>query len=56
VRKKNRKGGIDWYIHKERILVPLLYPFTIEVKAHFSGIIIMEDKASTWIYHYYNSL
>jgi len=56
VRKKDRKGGIDWYIYKERILVPLLYPFTIEAKVQLPGMVIMEDNAPAHVHHYHNSL
>jgi len=56
VRKKDRKGGIDWYIYKERILVPLLYPFTIEAKVQLPGMVIIEDNAPAHVHHYHNSL
>ena len=55
VRKPDRKGGIDWFIYRERILVPHLYPFTIEAKAQAPGILIMEDNAPAHIHHYHNS-
>jgi len=55
VRKLDRKDGIDWFIYRERILVPYLYPFTIEAKAQAPGILIMEDNAPAHIHHYHNS-
>src|SRR5207237_8678564 len=56
VRKVDRKGGIDWYIYRERILNPHLYPFTQQAIQHFPDrdIIIMEDNAPAHIHHYHN--
>jgi len=57
VRKVDRKGGIDWDIYRERILNPLLYPFTQEAIRDFPkrDIIIMEDNAPAHIHHYHNT-
>ena len=56
VRKIDRRGGIDWFIYRERILSPLLYPFTQEAIEEFPdrNIIIMEDNAPAHIHHYHN--
>jgi len=56
VRKVDRKGGIDWYIYRERILNPHLYPFTQQAILDFPGrnIIIMKDNAPAHIHHYHN--
>nr|AHE80945.1 putative transposase [Tuber indicum] len=56
VRKVERKGGIDWYIYRERILNPLLYPFTQQAIQDFPdrNIKIMEDNAPAHIHHYHN--
>ena len=54
VRGKGRKGGIDWFIYRERIQIPLLYPFAITARAAVPGIVIMEDNAPAHIHHYHN--
>ena len=56
VRKIDRKGGIDWYIYRQRILSPLLYPFSHQATEDFPdrNIIIMEDNAPAHIHHYHN--
>lgn len=56
VRKVDSKGGIDWFIYRERILSPLLYPFTQEAIEEFPNrnIIITEDNAPAHIHHYNN--
>lgn len=55
-RKVDRRGGIDWYIYRERILNPLLYPFTSQAKREFPerNIMIMEDNAPAHIHHYHD--
>jgi len=54
-RKVDRKGGIDWYIYRERILNPLFYPFTAGAIAEFPerNIMIMEDNAPAHVHHYH---
>lgn len=54
-RGKGRKGGIDWFIYRERIQTPLLYPFTVAARATRPGIVIMEDNAPAHIHHYHNA-
>ena len=54
-RGKGRKGGIDWFIYRERIQIPLLYPFTISARAGGLDIVIMEDNAPAHIHHYHNA-
>lgn len=60
-RKADRRGGIDWYIYRERILHPLLYPLTRQLLLEFPpgpgaarNITIMEDNAPAHIHHYHN--
>ena len=55
-RKVDRRGGIDWYIYRERILTPLLYPFTSRALKEFPerDIVIMEDNAPAHVHHYHN--
>lgn len=53
-RGKDRKGGIDWYIYRERILNPLLCPFAVRVKVQHSQLIIMEDNTPTYNKDYRN--
>jgi len=53
-RGKDRKGGIDWFIYRERILTPLLYPFVASVQAALPGVVIMEDNAPAHIHHYHD--
>jgi len=54
--KVDRRWGIDWFIYRERILSPLLYPFTQEAMEEFPNrnIIIMEDNAPAHIHYYHN--
>ena len=53
-RGKDRKGGIDWFIYRERIQLPLLYPFALAAAAgERPGIVIMEDNAPAHIHHYH---
>lgn len=40
VRGEDRKGGIDWYIYRERILKPLLFPFATAAKTLQPDLII----------------
>ena len=54
-RGKGRKGGIDWFIYRERIQTPLLYPFAIAAQAARPGIVIMEDNAPAHINYYHNA-
>jgi transposase len=54
VRKKDRKGGIDWFIYRERILNPQLYPFVLQKMAQRPGVLLMEDNAPSHIHHYHN--
>ena len=51
-RDKGRKGGIDWYLYREQILLPLFHPF-IEL---YPDTIIMEDNAPSHKSHYTISL
>ena len=54
-RGKDRRGGIDWFIYRERILSPLLYPFITLVQAARPRVVIMEDNAPAHIHHYHDS-
>lgn len=51
-RNADRKGGIDWYIYRERILYPSLFPFALRVKETRAGVIIMEDNAPAHKHRY----
>lgn len=51
-RNADRKGGIDWYIYRERILYPCLFPFALMAKEIRPGTIIMEDNAPAHKHHY----
>ncbi|RPB17440.1 hypothetical protein P167DRAFT_561706 [Morchella conica CCBAS932] len=52
-RKKNRKGGIDWYIYRERIMYPLLFPLALLAKETTNrNVIIMEDNAPAHKHQY----
>jgi len=53
--RKDRGGGIDSFIYRERILSPLLYPFITLVQAARPGVVMMEDNAPAHIHHYHNS-
>ena len=55
-RGKKRKGGIDWFIYRECIQIPLLYPFALAAQAQrpASEIVIMKDNAPAHIHHYHN--
>jgi len=53
-RGKDRRGGIDWFIYRERILNPLLYPFINSVQPARPGVVIMEDNAPAHIHHYHD--
>lgn len=55
-RKVDRKGGIDWYIYRERIRNPHLYPSTQQAIQDFPDrdIMIIEDNAPAHIHHYHN--
>ena len=55
-RKADRKGGIDWFIYRQRILNPLLYPFTAQTIAERpeQDTVIMEDNAPAHVHHYHN--
>jgi len=53
-RGKDRKGGIDWFIYREPIQLPLLYPFALAAAAvDRPGIVIIEDNAPAHIHHYH---
>ena len=57
--KADCRGGIDWYIYRERILNPLLHPLTRQLLIEFPpgaarNITIMEDNALAHIHHYHN--
>lgn len=52
-RGKDRRGGIDWFIYRERILNPLLYPFINSVQPARPGVVIMKDNAPAHIHHYH---
>lgn len=54
LRKKDRKGGIDWFLYRERILNPELYPFVLQKMAIRDGVVIMEDNAPAYIHSYHN--
>ena len=54
-RGKGRKGGIDWFIYRECIQNPLLYPFALAAQVEEPGIVIMEDNAPAHIHHYHNA-
>ena len=53
-RGKDRRGGIDWFIYRERILNPLLYSFINSVQLPHPGVVIMEDNAPAYIHHYHD--
>lgn len=53
-RKIDRKGGIDWFIYRERILNPLLYPFAVSKTHQRPGVLIMEDNAPSHIHRYHD--
>ena len=53
-RGKDKRGGIDWFIYRERIQIPLLYPFALAAKVTRAGVVIMEDNAPAHIHHYHN--
>ncbi|RPB05906.1 hypothetical protein L873DRAFT_1785067 [Choiromyces venosus 120613-1] len=55
-RGKNQKGGIDWFIYRERIQIPLLYPFALTAQVQRPETVIMEDNAPAHIHHYHNLL
>jgi len=55
-RENDRRGGIDWFIYRERILSPLLYSFITLVQAARPGVVIMEDNAPVHIHHYHDRL
>ena len=38
-------GGIDWFRHRERILLPLLLPFAQKLKQEGRPVLLMEDNA-----------
>ena len=48
-RNLKRKGGIDWYIYRERIMKPHLNPFLL-ANPH---LILMEDNAPAHVKHYH---
>ena len=50
---KGRKGGIDWFIYRERIQLPLLYPFALAASVRRPDVVIMEDNAPAHIHHYH---
>jgi len=54
--KVDRRGRINWYIYRERILTPLLYPFTSRAIRKFPerDIVIMEDNAPAHVHYYHN--
>ncbi|KAI5844675.1 hypothetical protein DFP73DRAFT_465375, partial [Morchella snyderi] len=54
LRKKDKKDGIDWFLYRERILNPELYPFVLQKMAIRDGVVIMEDNAPVHIPHYHN--
>jgi transposase len=51
-RDSKRKGGIDWYIYRERILKPLLFPLALSIKETRPNVVIMEDNAPSHKHHY----
>jgi hypothetical protein len=51
-RNADKKGGIDWYIYRERILYPGLFPFALRVKETRPGVIIMENNAPAHKHRY----
>ena len=48
LKRDNKKGGIDWFLYREKILLPLLYPFYEEVQRLHPGtkVWLVEDNAS----------
>lgn len=59
VRGENRRGGIDWFIYRERILNPLLFPFLVNKKEGrfgpaWPGLVYMEDGAPSHKHHYHD--
>ncbi|KAG0133733.1 hypothetical protein HOY82DRAFT_603593 [Tuber indicum] len=54
-RGKGRKGGIDWFIYREQIQIPLRYPFALAAQAAQPSVVIMEDNAQAHIHHYHNT-
>lgn len=40
--KQDRKGRIDWFIYRERLLNPLLFPFALAKMRQRPGVFIME--------------
>jgi len=55
-RNVDKKGGIDGYIYRERILNPHLYYFAQQAIQDFPDwdIMIMEDNAPAHIHHFHN--
>jgi len=55
-RKEDRRGGIDLFIYRDRILNPLLYPFTAQLATEFPqrNIKIMEDNAPAHVHNYHD--
>ncbi|RPA88720.1 hypothetical protein L873DRAFT_870818 [Choiromyces venosus 120613-1] len=53
-RKKDRKGGIDWFIYRECILNPLLYPLACNAQVTCPNLLIMEDNAPSHIHQYHD--
>lgn len=51
--KEDRKGCIDWFIYRERILNPLLFPFSITMMQEIPGLLIMKDNDPAHKYHCY---
>ena len=41
----NKKGGIDWWSYRSKILIPKLFPFAEECRASRPKTIVQEDKA-----------
>lgn len=44
---RSKKGGIDWYLYREKILKELLYPYYEKVKKHHPDqeVFLVEDNA-----------
>jgi hypothetical protein len=43
---RNSKGGIDWFLYCQQIVVPKLIPFAKELEAIRPGVLVQEDGAS----------
>lgn len=55
LRGKDRKEAIDWFIYRERILIPYHHPLALQAKVLRPELVIMEDNAPAHIHRYHTA-